>query len=287
MKKLTYEFVKSKFEEEGYELLSTEYKGVQYKLKYKCPNNHIHQIGFSEWQKGQRCPYCAHDSYRLKYEDVKDSIESEGYTLISKIYVNSRTKLDLVCPKGHSTSMTFGNWQSGFRCKYCAKNVRFTIIFVREQFEKECYTLLTTKYINQKQKLDYRCPYGHEHSITFTDWYNGGYRCPTCHAIKISGPGNYAWRGGISNEGYCSVWKDVEYKQDIKDRDGNRCLNPSCYSNNPYDLIVHHIDYVKTNCGPENLITVCRACNNRANQNRRWHKAWYQAIMYRRYNYIY
>ena len=286
-KKLTYEFVKSKFEEEGYELLSTEYRGVRYKLKYKCPGGHLHQIGFSEWKKGQRCPYCAIDKLKLHYEDVKAVIEAEGYTLISKEYVNKRTNLDLVCRAGHTTSMTFSNWQYGFRCKYCARNVRFTIDFVRAKFKEFGYTLLSTEYVNQKQKLIYKCPYGHEHTITFTDWYNGGYRCPTCYAIKMSGAGNHGWQGGVSNGDYCPVWKDKEYKQNIRDRDGNCCLNPYCGSLNRKDLTIHHIDYDKKNCHPSNLITVCRSCNSCANVNRQWHKAWYQAVMHRRYNYIY
>jgi hypothetical protein len=286
-KRLTYEFVKSKFEEEGYELLSGEYINSKTKLKYRCPKGHEHQIGFSEWKKGQRCPHCIHDSFRHRYNYVKECIESEGYTLVSKEYVNNRSKLNLICPKGHSTSMTFGNWRIGFRCKYCAKNVKFTLDFVRGQFEKEDYVLLSPTYINQKQKLKYKCPYGHKHEITFTDWYNGEYRCPTCYAVKMFGPGNHEWRGGVSNGPYCSIWKDQEFKQDIRDRDGNKCLNPSCYSNNPDDLTIHHIDYVKTNCEPKNLITVCRACNNRANKERNWHRAWYRAIMFKRYNYKY
>ncbi len=205
--------------------LTLDYFYNRYKLKYKCPGGHLHQIGFSEWKKGQRCPYCAIDKLKLHYEDVKAVIEAEGYTLISKEYVNKRTDLDMVCHAGHTTSMTFSNWQCGFRCKHCARNVRFTIDFVRAKFKEFGYTLLSTEYVNQKQKLIYKCPYGHEHTITFTDWYNGGYRCPTCYAIKMSGAGNHGWQGGVSNGDYCPVWKDKEYKQDIRDRDGNCCLN--------------------------------------------------------------
>ncbi len=76
---------------------------------------------------------------------------------------------------------------------------------------------------------------------------------------------------------------DKEYKEDIKLRDGDKCLNPYCDSKNPDDLTVHHIDYNKKNCGPNNLITVCRSCNAKANIDRDWHTAWYQAILYKRY----
>ena len=99
------------------------------------------------------------------------------------------------------------------------------------------------------------------------------------------GEKHYNWRGGITCEPYCQDWTK-EYKEYIKERDSYICLNPYCYKGNIV-LSVHHIDYNKKNCKPSNLITVCRSCNTRANRDRGWHKAWYQAIMYRRYNYKY
>lgn len=89
------------------------------------------------------------------------------------------------------------------------------------------------------------------------------------------------WKGGISCEPYCDVWTDKEYKESIKDRDGYKCLNPACFGN-IHRLSVHHIDYNKKNCGPENLIILCTSCNSRANSEREWHESWYKAIIYRR-----
>ena len=62
------------------------------------------------------------------------------------------------------------------------------------------------------------------------------------------------------------------------------CLNPYC-SKEHNVLTLHHIDYNKNNCGPDNLITLCNSCNSQANKDRGWHKAWYQAILKNRYNY--
>jgi len=90
------------------------------------------------------------------------------------------------------------------------------------------------------------------------------------------------WRGGISCEPYCYEWSFKEFKDLIKERDGHRCLNPYCFGN--YErLCIHHIDYNKKNCEPDNLITLCISCNGRANKDRDWHKAWYKAIINRRY----
>jgi hypothetical protein len=221
------------------------------------------------------------------YEFVKSEFEKEGYILLSTEYINNRLPLYFRCPNGHEYFINWANWNSGFRCAKCARNVKFTIEEVRALFEAESYKLLADFYKNQRQKLEYVCPSGHKNSITLSDWKYGGYRCPTCHQINMSGPGNHQWKGGVSYEPYCEIWKDKEYKNDIKERDGNKCMNPCCDSKHPDDLTIHHVDYIKKNCSPKNLITLCRVCNIKANKDRRWHKAWYQAILHKRYNFIY
>ena len=86
------------------------------------------------------------------------------------------------------------------------------------------------------------------------------------------------WQGGISAEPYCDVWKDKEYKKDIKARDEYECQNPNCDATT--DLMVHHIDYAKKNCHPLNLITLCRGCNTRANYNKDYWKLIYQNVVH-------
>jgi hypothetical protein len=367
-KKLTYEFVKSSFESEGYTLLSKEYKNSQTKLNYRCPNGHGHSIKWNDWQQGKRCPFCFKDGYKhtiksipssknknkLDINYIRKSFEAEGYKLSSTVYVDSRTKLSCICPNGHSYEVNWNNWKQGYRCVTCSiinrrgKASRIvTFDKVKRSFEEEGYTLLSNEYKNNNTKLDYICPNGHKHSVTWGHWNtsksrcpycsknikytieyirdflksigytllsnkyisnkdklemlceNGhrinmsfysilsGHRCPTCASINNYGDNNPNWQGGKSFEPYCEIWKDKEFKLDIMERDAYSCLNPYCDSKRPDDLTIHHIDYNKQNCHPSNLITVCRSCNSRANKNRKWHKAWYQAIMHKRYNYKY
>lgn len=95
---------------------------------------------------------------------------------------------------------------------------------------------------------------------------------------NIIGKNSPSWKGGISAEPYCPVWLDRDFKEDIKIRDGHKCQNPNCWKNID-NLNIHHIDYDKKNCHPNNLITLCRSCNSRANKDRYWHTAYYNAIM--------
>jgi hypothetical protein len=284
MKKLTYEFVKSKFEEEGYELLSTEYKNNYTKLDYICPNNHEHSITWHDWQGGKRCPYC-YGNKKLTIDTIRKKFEDEGYTLLSTEYINNKTPLEYICPNGHKGSIIWNSWVIGTRCPFCYGNNTSTIEDIEFELKKRNYKLLGGKYVNSKTKIKCICDFGHIHYNSLTNLKQGCW-CPVCLKIKKFGEGNPNWQGGVSNDDYFEVWKDQEYKQDIRERDGNKCLNPYCYGNDEV-LSIHHIDYNKQDCHPSNLITVCRSCNSRANKDRKWHKAWYQAIMHIRYNYIY
>jgi 5-methylcytosine-specific restriction endonuclease McrA len=75
------------------------------------------------------------------------------------------------------------------------------------------------------------------------------------------------WLGGISFEPYSVDWTQT-LKRSIRERYHYICQicgkEPS--------VIVHHIDYNKKNCNPENLITLCRNCHTKTNTNRNYWK---------------
>ena len=284
--KNTIEEIKVSFTKEDYTLLSKDYVNNKTKLEYICSVGHKHFTTWANWNEGCRCPTCAGQT-KPTIDFVKKSFEGGGYILLSTEYKNAHTKLDYICSSGHKHNIMWKSWQNGSRCPYCSGRPIITIEDVRISFEKEGYILLSTTYINSTTKFEYECPRGHVHSVSWLNWYHAGSRCPTCYKLSTFGSGNPSWKGGKSLEGYCPIWKDKEYKSDIRNRDGNRCLNPYCDSKDPSDLTIHHIDYDKKNCHPSNLITVCRSCNARANFDRKWHKVWYQAVMRNRYKYNY
>ena len=104
----------------------------------------------------------------------------------------------------------------------------------------------------------------------------------------ISGEDHYLWVGDAAARKYCGAWLDKEYKKDIKERDNNECQNPSCrHTADHVHLHIHHIDYDKKNCRPDNLITVCMSCNIRANTNQDYWTKHYQDILSKKYGYEY
>jgi len=290
---LNYEFIKGEFIKEGYTLVDSVYINSTTKLNYICPNEHRHSITWNKWKSGRRCFYCA-GQVSPDIEYIRDLFLKEGYILLSKIYVNNRTKIECLCPNGHKIGVSWSNWLKGRRCGICFGNNKPSIHSITLSFVSKGYKLLSYNYKNSQTKLDYICPNGNTHSIKYGHWQQGhGCPCYKCqeqrhikHSLTVSNHFHPNWKGGISFEPYCEIWKDKEYKSDIKTRDDNRCLNPYCYLKDKI-LSIHHVDYDKKNCHPNNLITLCRSCNSKANTDREWHKQWYQTVLSKRYGYVY
>lgn len=189
-KKLTLEFVKEQLKKEGYTLLSDRYINANTKFRYVCPNGHEREMSWNKWQGGRRCPYCTENG-RVRDRDIeyiRSEFEKEGYTLLSKEYIDCETKLDYICPNGHKYSTSWDSWSSkGNRCAICSNNVKLNIEFIRSEFEKEGYTLITKEYKNAYQYLEYICPEGHYGKIRWVQWYvgdNHGNRCLECSGKK-------------------------------------------------------------------------------------------------------
>lgn len=122
-------------------------------------------------------------SKRLTYEYVKAQVESEpGYKLLSKEYENQYTKLEIHCGnEEHPPYVT--NWKifsyQGSRCPYCAGK-RVTYEQVKGRIESEPgYTLLSTKYKDNRTKLDIECNEGHQYPANWNAFQQGK-RCPYC-----------------------------------------------------------------------------------------------------------
>jgi len=70
---------------------------------------------------------------------------------------------------------------------------------VKSSFDNEGYTLLSTEYVNSREKLKYKCPSGHYHSISWSKW-QAGRRCPYCSG-KVKKTLSFI-RNEFSKEGY-------------------------------------------------------------------------------------
>jgi hypothetical protein len=123
--------------------------------------------------------------HRHTYEFVKQYIEAEnGYELLEESYKNARTKLKIKCNNGHIYETPFITFYRGCRCRVCSRAKRkFTHEFVKEEYRKECYILLSPTYNNNSEKLKVQCDKGHRYEGSYGNFQQGT-RCPICSFDK-------------------------------------------------------------------------------------------------------
>ena len=94
---------------------------------------------------------------------------------------------------------------------------------------------------------------------------------------KLKGNKNGQWQGGKSFEPYSTDWTET-LRISIRERDHYICqLCKKLQGDRAHS--VHHIDYEKRNCNPDNLITLCISCNNKVNLNRDYWKSYWQGLV--------
>ena len=185
MKRKDFGIIKKSFEDRGCVLLTTKYKNNKQKLKYICSNGHSCTTTWKDWDNGKGCNICSIEKgakkRRMDFSIIKGGFEECGFSLITSEneYRNCDQKLDYICPNGHKHSISWHNWQSGWRCPYCYGNIKNTIEDIRTDLEKHDYILATNIYINCYTKLPLICPNGHKWSVTWINWCKGT-RCPYC-----------------------------------------------------------------------------------------------------------
>jgi hypothetical protein len=87
---------------------------------------------------------------------------------------------------------------------------------------------------------------------------------------------NGNWADGASRKGYGLDWTKT-LKRSIRERDNYVCQECSGLQEDvAHD--VHHIDYDKKNCNPDNLVTLCRSCHIKTNKNRKYWVEYFKVI---------
>jgi 5-methylcytosine-specific restriction endonuclease McrA len=90
------------------------------------------------------------------------------------------------------------------------------------------------------------------------------------HRKKLSeafkGRKSHLWKGGITNNPYSVDWTR-SLRISIRERDKYTCCICG-EKQGDKSHSVHHIDYNKLNCNPDNLITLCNSCHIKTNGKR-------------------
>lgn len=114
-----------------------------------------------------------------RLDEIREIMNSYGYVLLSKKYINNSSLLKVMCPHGHVFNISAANFKRGRRCSHCYRYKKLTYGFVYDFFKKENYTLLSDCYESANKKLKVMCPQGHTFKISYSKFYTGR-RCSVC-----------------------------------------------------------------------------------------------------------
>lgn len=122
-----------------------------------------------------------------KLQILKDKCNEINYILLTKEYINNKTKLDIICDKGHEWHPTFDNFiNKNRRCRKCADiqngiNQRLSWDEVLNRVELYGYIMISTEddYKHQESQLQAICPNGHIYKFCINNFQQGK-RCSQC-----------------------------------------------------------------------------------------------------------
>lgn len=122
---------------------------------------------------------------KLTIQHVKFEFEKAGWVLHTDNYEHSQQKLDVTCPNGHVTTITWNNFQRGQGCGFCSGRFKYNLTAVRRLFTDIGYEPLFDNYINNSTPLPFKCTRGHEATIRLLDFLQG-VRCGQCRGFRLS-----------------------------------------------------------------------------------------------------
>ena len=208
-------------------------------------------------------------------EEIKPAIElGNEYELLSKIYINDPSKLEILhkfC--GYVFWMSWNGFKRGHRCPKCSGILKLTIEYVKPAIELgNEYELLSDEYINNKTELEIlhkSC--GDVFWMSYAN-FSHGRRCPKCWFKNNRGENHGSWNPNLTDEERKNKRYSIEYikwRKAVLEHDKDTCQKCKVKGGK---LVAHHILpyalFKELRFEVENGITLCETCHDR------YHKVW-------------
>ncbi len=169
-------------------LTSTRYINRNSPLMFECLS--YKNIFFDQWinikkRKNQKlkCPYCYPQKSKSDYySELKAIVESKGGVLLSKKYVNAKTKVSIQCGNGHTWSITPNDIKNGYWCKECyiQETRRQITQEIREFIESKGGILKNIDFSSKKTRVYVECE-NHHFWWSTTSSIKEGKWCKECY----------------------------------------------------------------------------------------------------------
>jgi hypothetical protein len=122
--RMSYNEVKRYIEKEnGYKLISKEYKNCKITIQIQCDKGHKYDSTFDNFKVGHRCPICNKGSNR-KYNIsiAKQIFKENNCELLEDVYINTDTSMKYRCQCGNTSKIMLKDFIDGHRCSYCSED---------------------------------------------------------------------------------------------------------------------------------------------------------------------
>ena len=205
MKKLTTEeFIEKAKQIHGdeYDYSKTEYINKRTKVCIICPKHGEFWQEPNSHIKGCGCKKCADNNKKEKYSinteefiEKAKKVHGDKYDYSKVDYVNSHTKVCIICPEHGEFWQTPNDHIKGCGCKKCAneriskinsKIGNFTFIERAKEVHGDKYDYSKINYINPKTKILIYCKFHKEYFEMLPHNHLNGQGCPKCKNRKIS-----------------------------------------------------------------------------------------------------
>lgn len=163
------------------------YKSIDDKVKIICPEHGEFEQTPYYHRSGQGCPKCVGKGLSNEniIQDFKN-IHGDKYDYSKVNYINSSTKVTIICPIHGEFGQTPNNHKSGQGCFKCNGNEKKNITDVLQSFKNihgDKYDYSIVQYINAHTKIKIICPIHGEFEQTPNN-HRLGNGCPSCNESK-------------------------------------------------------------------------------------------------------
>ena len=180
MKNLTIEEMQKIAIERNGICLSNIYINCSIKIKWRCVYGHEWFATPNSVKYGSWCPIC--NNTLLSIEEMQLIAKEKGGECLSNEYINSHTKLKWRCNKGHEWLAVPYPIKNGIWCPNCS-DISLSIEEMKNIAKERDGECLSTNYINNKTKLEWKCSEGHKWFAVPNHIKEGGW-CPICAKIS-------------------------------------------------------------------------------------------------------
>ena len=176
-----------------YDYSKVEYVNSNTKVIIICHEHGEFEQMPSSHLNGANCPICAGNySNKIYFLEMAKLIHGDKYDYSKVNYINSHTKVTIICPIHGRFEQNPTNHLSGRSCHNCGKIVASlsrkltTKDFIEKAIKKhgDKYDYSKTDYINSHAKIVIICPIHGEFEQSATTHLSGA-GCPTCAGNKI------------------------------------------------------------------------------------------------------